>query len=332
MEYALMAFFAVSVTTIINLLIIWWIDRFEKEPVWLLLLIFVWGAVPSVVAALIFSTILQIPIGVFAGPLAVDFFGAVLIAPVIEETAKACALFIVFLILRSEFDDVLDGMIYGAVVGIGFAFVEDILYITGAGDTVNMGVVFVLRVLIFAMNHAFFTALTGIGLGLARMSRNWFFGIILVLLGLFAAMTAHGTHNLLVSLPGDLLPFGLLLSTGVHWFGLAPAFILLIVIVWIVELRWIRRELEEEREAGHITQYEVDKASHFFGRFMLQMKYLFSFDIVGYFRVRKLSNLLVKLAFRKRHYRRYKRESMRRQVEHLRTRIASLRSKLALTG
>jgi RsiW-degrading membrane proteinase PrsW (M82 family) len=330
MTYALMAFSAVSVTTIINLLIIWWIDRFEKEPVWLLLLIFVWGAVPSIVAALILSTILQIPINVLMGPFAVDFLGAVFVAPLVEESAKACALFIVFLLLRSEFDDVLDGMIYGAIVGVGFAFVEDIFYLIGAGDAANMGVVFVLRVLVFAMNHAFFTALTGIGLGLARMSRNWFFAIILALLGLLAAMTAHGTHNLLVSLPGDLLPLGLLLSTGVHWFGLAPAFILLIVIAWIVEMRWMRRELEEECEAGHITQYEVDKVSNFFGRLTLELKYLFNFDIAGFFRIRKLTNLLAKLAFRKRHYEHYKRESMKRQVEHLRSRIASLRTKLAL--
>jgi RsiW-degrading membrane proteinase PrsW (M82 family) len=330
MTYALMAFSAVSVTTIINLLIIWWIDRFEKEPVWLLLLIFVWGAVPSIVAALILSTILQIPINVLMGPFAVDFLGAVFVAPLVEESAKACALFIVFLLLRSEFDDVLDGMIYGAIVGVGFAFVEDIFYLIGAGDAANMGVVFVLRVLVFAMNHAFFTALTGIGLGLARMSRNWFFAIILALLGLLAAMTAHGTHNLLVSLPGDLLPLGLLLSTGVHWFGLAPAFILLIVIAWIVEMRWMRRELEEECEAGYITQYEVDKVSNFFGRLTLELKYLFNFDIAGFFRIRKLTNLLAKLAFRKRHYEHYKRESMKRQVEHLRSRIASLRTKLAL--
>jgi hypothetical protein len=221
-------------------------------------------------------------------------------------------------------------MIYGAVVGVGFAFVEDIFYLIGAGDAANMGVVFVLRVLVFAMNHAFFTALTGIGLGLARMSRNWFFAIIIALLGLLAAMTAHGMHNLLVSLPGDLLPLGLLLSTGVHWFGLAPAFILLIVIAWIVEMLWMRRELEEEYEAGHITRYEVDKVSNFFGRLTLQFKYLFSLDIAGFFRIRKLSNLLAKLAFRKRHYDHYKRESMRRQVEHLRSRIASLRTKLVL--
>jgi len=332
MEYALMAFFAVSVTTAINLLIIWWIDRFEKEPVWLLLLILVWGAVPSIVAALILSTVLQIPIAVLMGPFAMNFMGAVFIAPLVEETAKACALFIVFLVLKSEFDDVLDGMIYGAVVGIGFAFVEDIMYLVGAGDPANMSIVFVLRVLIFAMNHAFFTALTGIGLGLARMSRNWFVAIFVALLGLLAAMTAHGTHNLLVSLPGDLLPYGVLLSTFIHWFGLAPAFVLLIVIAWIVELRWIRRELEEEVTAGHITRYELEKVANFFGRLMLQFKYLFSFDIVGFFRIRRLSNLLAKLAFRKRHYRRYKKESMLRQVEHLRSRIASLRTRLALTG
>ncbi|UCE27098.1 MAG: PrsW family intramembrane metalloprotease, partial [Candidatus Coatesbacteria bacterium] len=227
MEYALMAIFAVSVTTAINLLIIWWIDRFEKEPVWLLLLIFVWGAVPSIVAALILSTILQVPITVFMGPFATNFLGAVLIAPLVEETAKACALFIVFLVLRSEFDDVLDGMIYGAIVGIGFAFVEDIFYLFGTGTPEGMGFLFVLRVVVFAMNHAFFTALTGIGLGLARMSRNWFFGIILALLGLFAAMTAHGLHNLLVSLPGDLLPLGVLTSALIHWLGMAPAFIIL---------------------------------------------------------------------------------------------------------
>lgn len=324
-----MAVFAVSVTTAINLIIIWWIDRFEKEPVWLLLLVFVWGAVPSIVAALIFSTILQIPIGVMAGPVAVDFLGAVLIAPLVEESAKAGALFIVFLILRSEFDDVLDGIIYGAVVGIGFAFVEDILYLFGAGP--DMGVLFGLRVLVFAMNHAFFTALTGIGLGLARMSRNWFLAIILAMLGLVAAMTAHGLHNLLVSLPGDLLPVGVLLSTLVHWLGLAPFFVILIIIVWIIEMGWIRRELEEEASAGYITQYEVDRVSNFFGRFMLQMKYLFSFDIVGFFRVRRLSNLLAKLAFRKRHYKKYQRESMRKQVDHLRTQISALRAKLAVT-
>lgn len=335
MFFLLLGIIAVSITTVINLALIWWIDRFEKQPIWLLVLIFFWGAIPAIAAALIFSVFAGIPLYVIVGPNAMMPAYAIFGAPFIEELGKAAALLVLFLILYKEFDDILDGMIFGAAVGIGFAYTEDITYLMGSlvqGGAAAMGFVFFLRVIVFALNHAFFTALTGIGLGLARLSGNWLLGTFYAFFGLLAAMAAHAAHNFLVSIPGtEIQIMGVAFSILIHWTA-GAAFVALVIVVWIIEMGWVRRKLAEEVDAGYVTQYEVDNLIRFSGRLKLQFKFLLNFDIIGYFRLRKLRNLLVKLAFKKRAYERTRRKKLGDRVERLRSRVATVRAKLAQTS
>src|SRR5947209_19419842 len=81
--------------------IIWWLDRYEKEPVGLAVLAFVWGATPAIVLALIFELVLGIP---FAGAGSVgEFTEGSVIAPLVEEATKGIILFVLFLAYRHEF-------------------------------------------------------------------------------------------------------------------------------------------------------------------------------------------------------------------------------------
>jgi RsiW-degrading membrane proteinase PrsW (M82 family) len=330
--FLLLGIIGVSVTTVINLTIIWWIDRFEKQPLWLLILIFFWGAIPAVVAALIFSVFADIPLYIIVGPDAMMPAYAVFGAPFIEELGKAGALLIVFLVLYKEFDDILDGMIFGAAVGIGFAYTEDIFYLMGSlveGGVAWMGLVFFLRVIVLALQHAFFTALTGIGLGLARLSRNWLLGTFYAFFGLLAAMAAHAGHNFLSSIPGtEIQIMGVAFSILVHWV-VGVAFVILIIAIWFILTGWVRRKIAEEAEAGYVTDYEISNLIPLIGRLKLQLKFLLNFDIIGYFRLRKLRNLLVKLAFKKQAYERTETKKLAGQIERIRSSIADVRTKLA---
>ena len=57
-----------------------------------------------------------------------EAFGAVISAPLVEESAKAIILLIFFFAKRDEFDGVVDGIVYAAMVGLGFAMTENIQY------------------------------------------------------------------------------------------------------------------------------------------------------------------------------------------------------------
>src|SRR5690348_7221869 len=162
---------------LIYILIIWWLDRYEKEPVSLAVLAFVWGAVPAILLALIFEVLLGIPLS-FAGPVS-EIGEASIIAPIVEESAKGAILFVLFLAYRHEFDDVLDGILYGALVGLGFSVVENVVYglrfaypdgLQASGDPMLDAVIggWFLRSGIFGLNHAFFTSITGATLGYIR--------------------------------------------------------------------------------------------------------------------------------------------------------------------
>ena len=82
---------------------------------------------------------------------------------------------------RHELDGVLDGIVYAGMVGIGFAFTENILYLAaaydgtdglGPGGTEALTGTFILRCLVSPFAHPLFTAFIGIGVGLAVTSRS----------------------------------------------------------------------------------------------------------------------------------------------------------------
>lgn len=174
-----------------------WLDRYEPEPRSLLLLGLGWGAFVATSAALFLQAFDAFALG------SDEATQAVVVAPLTEEAAKA--LFIVLLLVyrRAELDGVLDGIVYAGMVGIGFAFMENILYLSQAyiGDDEHVGGIeqavflFVIRGVFSPFAHPFFTAFVGIGIGIAVSTRSRPLQIAAPLVGYALAVATHSLWN-----------------------------------------------------------------------------------------------------------------------------------------
>jgi RsiW-degrading membrane proteinase PrsW (M82 family) len=255
---------------VLYFMVIWWLDRYEKEPVSLAILAFVWGGAPAIILALVGEILLGIPLS-DAGAVG-ELSQATVVAPIVEEATKGIFLFILFLAYRHEFDDVLDGILYGALVGLGFSVVENIVYgfrfaypdeaVAAAGpDLPSVIFGWFLRSGIFGLNHSFFTSITGAALGYLRSNPAARARIPIALLGLGGAMFFHSLHNSLVSLgqiagEGGALA-GCLVSICAGWAGVV-AIVVFALLSAAKEQRWIRQQLWEEVGVGRFTRDEYD--------------------------------------------------------------------------
>src|SRR6266496_5029933 len=211
-----------------------WLDRYEKEPVLLLGGAFVWGMVIAAGGAFILNTAFGIGIYALTGSEGAAEFGTTsIVAPIIEEGLKGLAVLIVFLMFRSEFDSVLDGIVYAAIAAMGFAAVENTLYIYRNGYLENSWQGFwtlvVIRVILVGWMHPFFTSFTGIGLAIARMSRNTLVKIIAVPAGYATAVMAHAFHNTFSGLIGGF--GGFIAGTFIDYIGYG---LMLIFVIWMI--------------------------------------------------------------------------------------------------
>src|ERR1041385_8889317 len=151
------------------LMLVLWIDRYEAEPGWMLATAFFWGALVAVFFAYLINTATGLVVTVLTNNVqAGAAFGAVISAPIVEESSKALIIFIFFFFKKDEFDGVIDGIVYAAMVGLGFAMTENILYYGKAalGGGGQLTLTFVLRGAMAPFSHPLFTSMTGIGLGL----------------------------------------------------------------------------------------------------------------------------------------------------------------------
>jgi RsiW-degrading membrane proteinase PrsW (M82 family) len=170
-----------------------WLDRYEPEPRSLLLLGLGWGAFVATSAALFLQAF-----DAFALRSA-ETTQSILVAPLTEEAAKG--LFIVLLLVYRRAE--LDGIVYAGMVGIGFAFMENILYLSQAyiGDDQHVGGIestvflFVIRGLLSPFAHPVFTAFTGIGIGIAVTSRRRWVQVVAPVVGYALAVGAHALWN-----------------------------------------------------------------------------------------------------------------------------------------
>ena len=195
--------FAAIVPTIFYVLLFYWADRYEREPLWLASVTFLWGALPAIIISLIGELAIGEPFVAVPGSLAGEVVSGSLVAPIVEEVVKGIALFAIFWWKRQEFDGVLDGIIYGALVGFGFAMTENIFYFIGAyaeGGFGSLTMLIYLRSVLFGLNHAFYTSLIGIGIGIARYKRTFLARMLWCAVGLMAGIFAHALHNLGASL------------------------------------------------------------------------------------------------------------------------------------
>ncbi len=204
-----------------------WLDRYEPEPRHLLVGGLLWGVFVATAVALILEGV-----GGFAAGLS-DKTMLVVGAPMAEEASKGLFLLLLLWWRRSELDGVLDGIVYAGMVGVGFAFTENILYLASAYDGsggVGPGGVhaltgtFLLRCLVSPFAHPLFTACTGIGVGIAVNSRTRSTRILAPLLGYACAVVAHAIWNsATVFWPDNFVLVYLTLMTPVFLLGVALA-------------------------------------------------------------------------------------------------------------
>lgn len=234
---------------------VYWLDRYEKEPKKALLAVFLWGAVVAAGSAYVINTLMGVGVYLVTGSeMAAEVATASLVAPVVEEIVKGCAVLLVFLIARHEFDSLIDGAVYAAITALGFAATENTLYIYNMGYLENgwtglLALAFI-RVVLVGWQHPFYTAFFGIGLAVARLDRRPPVIVTAPLIGLAVAIFAHAFHNTLPVFFEDWT--GLAVGAVFDWTGWLFMLGLLIVIL-LREQRRLAASLREELDAGLIT-------------------------------------------------------------------------------
>ena len=311
---------------VVYALVLWWFDHYEKEPLGLLIAAFLWGAVPAIIFSLIAELVLDIPISYFVEPVTASLVGVAVVAPIAEEIFKGIALLLLFLFFRQEIDSLLDGIIYGGLVGFGFAAVENVFYFTvEAAESGLEGVLLlaVLRAFIFGLNHALFTGLTGLGLALARTSPNKLVKIGAPTAGLLLGIMAHGIHNSSVTFGAELC-WPCLITFASNWSGVL---ILLTVILWtsMREQRWIVTFLADEVERGTLSQEDYDVVCSYVKRVAARANVLLSGDFVRWRDLGRYYRLATELAFNKRRLTRFPAETdTQARVAQLRRQIKAM--------
>ncbi|MEE1754138.1 PrsW family intramembrane metalloprotease [Streptomyces sp. SP18CS02] len=242
-----------------------WLDRVEPGPWKNLLFAFAWGACAAALVAIIANTFATRWIATAtADPSSADTLGATVIAPVVEESAKAAAVLLVFLFRRRDFTGLVDGVVIAGFTATGFAFTENILYLGNAfGEDQAFGTsgfasataaTFFVRIVMSPFAHPLFTVLTGIGFGLAALTARHrrIRRIALPVLGLALAMGMHALWN-------GSTAFGPWGFYAVYLAFMVPAFGLLTwLAVWTRqrELRTISGELPAYAAAGWLSAAE----------------------------------------------------------------------------
>lgn len=230
------------------------LDRMEPEPPRALAFAFMWGAGVAVLGALVLNTagVLYVTVPIF-GEEEGHFVSATFGAPVIEETLKGAVLFGMLWIRRNEIDGFADGIVYAAMVGLGFAMMENITYYMRAyeeGGAQQLQAVFILRGLIVPLSHPLFTSMTGLGVAYAATHRRG--QLAAPLAGLLGAMALHGLWNGSASLGLGGLGIVYLLDFCI--------LVTLIIIVFVERrgtVRLIERYLPMYAATGLVTPQDV---------------------------------------------------------------------------
>lgn len=240
----------------------WWLDRYEPEPRRYKVAAFVWGGVVAVAIALALQIFIQETWNLS------DETMASFVAPITEEPAKCLFLILTFIRARRVIDGFIDGVIYAGIVGLGFAFIENIGYYAasylGSPDIKIAGAegvttTFIVRGVFSPFAHPLFTTAFGIAVGLAitrkTKAARWFIGII----GLAVSIGLHGLWNGSLSYGGGL---GFLLS----YLALGVILLVLTVVVIVARGRQVRileKSLGYVSERGWIHPDEIPYLSRF---------------------------------------------------------------------
>jgi len=208
------------------------VDRFDSqrpESRRLIAKLFV-GGMAAAVAAIVAELIL-VPLAGFAPPAYAVPARAVLAIALPEEALKLTAL-VLIVRYRRDFDEILDGAVFGTTAAMGFALVENIIYVFGAPDPMATALV---RGLTAVPLHALAGGFMGLAVARDRIASRGGIGIALLI-----AVAIHGLYDVFLMdprVPGILI---------------AP----LLIVGWILLVLDLRRAREDDRRAGRIPPIE----------------------------------------------------------------------------
>lgn len=234
---------ALSVLPVVLLMIyIYRQDKYEKEPIGLLIRAFVGGMI-AIPLDLALVTLIH---GVFYSETV--FYSAFIEAGFCEEFCKFAILFLTIW-WNKNFNEYMDGIVYATFVGLGFACVENILYVFGGG--IGTGIV---RALLSVPGHFLFAVIMGYFFSLAKFNEKGRFGYLMT--GLFGAVLAHGLFDWLLMITDQLHPILAILIFLVFLCG--------DIFLWIIGIRYIRKHQENSQfKETDYKQIDWDAGSKF---------------------------------------------------------------------
>jgi len=327
-------------TTAVGLLVVRRMDRNHKEPWRLVLVAAAWGAIVATSLVVWAETVWEVSAqrALVPGP-GLDTSLAFM-AGTLEELAKGLAVVLLFLVMRSEFDDVVDGIVYGAAVGMGFNFMESVSYMTNLYSIfapehqggIAAGVQWYNRqVLGLFFGHATYTAYIGAGVGIARQLPSLRQKILAIVAGFIVAIAGHFSWDAWVNLfpiPNTL--FGIvaihlrtLVMTGPFTAGL--------IALLIFGIRYEGQNLvdqmgkEAATGAGAILPEEVPVLASPWRRLRQRMQAFQRVGLRGYLEVSRLQTAQLDLAMERWHRERKEIDTPLEAERRLRERVIQLR-------
>jgi RsiW-degrading membrane proteinase PrsW (M82 family) len=327
-------------TTAFGLWVVRRLDRNEKEPWRLVLVAFAWGAIVATTMVIwgesVWSAIAQRALVPGPGLDASAAFSAGLL----EEVAKGVAVVLLFLVMRNEFDDVVDGIVYGAAIGLGFNFMESIAYMTnlyaifspeGVGGFAAGFQWYARQVLGLFFGHATYTALIGAGVGIARQLPSRRHKVIAIASGFLIAIAAHFSWDAwLAFFPIESSALGLVeihLRTLIMTGPFTAAVIALLLSGISYEGRALADQFRKEaaENAGAILPAEVSILVSPWHRLTQRMRALSTGGLKAYFRLARLQTAQLDLAMERWHRERQEIETPLEAERELRRRVIELR-------
>lgn len=316
---ALAAFCAVCAVlfAIPHFLVILWLDRNEREPIYLVLTSLFWGGVMATGASGLLNTINGVLFqSMTLNPSLANQMTASLSAPPVEEITKGLALLFIYLFFTKELDSILDGIVYGALVGLGFAVFENYTYYFNAGAAESNSVasfasatllVYVRGVITGIGTHACFTAMTGAGFGAFRVMRSgvlrWFMPVIGLTLAIFSHFAWNTFTGLFMFAPENL-GVTMFVSLPLAVVVLQFPFLLLVFVTAGFALRHERNIIEKylhtERKSV-VDPSEITNLVPYRRKLFFSLRLLMAFNVHNFFHQRKRQKLLIKLALERWH-------------------------------
>ena len=327
-------------TTAFGLFVVRRLDRNEKEPWRLVMVAFAWGAIVATSMVIwgesLWTAIAQQTLVPGPGLDASSAFSAGLL----EELAKGVAVLLLFLIMRNEFDDVVDGIVYGAAVGLGFNFMESIAYMTnlyaifspeGVGGYAAGFQWYSRQVLGLFFGHATYTALIGAGIGIARQLPNRRQKVIAIVSGFLIAIAAHFSWDAwLAFFPIESSALGLVeihLRTLIMTGPFTAAVVALLLTGIQMEARALTDQFRKEAAegAGAILVQEIEILASPWRRLTERVRALGKGGLRAYLALARLQTAQLDLAMERWHRERQEIETPLEAETELRQRVIALR-------